>query len=43
MNQKALILQDGWDGHEPKLVCGLFKKFLESENFEITIEENLEV
>jgi len=43
MKRKVMILQGGWDGHEPKLVGARFKKYLESENFEVTIEENLEV
>jgi len=41
MKRKALILCGGWDGHEPKLVTERFKKFLESEDFEVTVEENL--
>ena len=36
-------MRGGWDGHEPKLVSERFKTFLESEAFEVTIEENLEV
>jgi len=43
MKQKALILCGGWDGHEPILVTERFKKFLESENFEVEVEENLEI
>jgi type 1 glutamine amidotransferase len=43
MKRKALILCGGWDGHEPKLVCERFRKFLESEDFEVLVEENLEV
>ena len=43
MKRKALILRGGWDGHEPVLISERFKKFLESENFEVIIEENLEV
>ena len=43
MKRKALILCGGWDGHEPKLVAGRFAKFLESEDFEVNIEEKLEV
>ena len=40
---KALILCGGWDGHEPKVISARFAKFLESEGFEVTIEENLQV
>jgi type 1 glutamine amidotransferase len=43
MNRKALILCGGWDGHEPKLITGRFKQFLESENFEVSVEESLAV
>jgi type 1 glutamine amidotransferase len=43
MKRKALILCGGWDGHEPKLVTERFKKFLESEDFEVAVEENLEI
>ena len=43
MNKKALILCGGWDGHEPALIGGRFKKFLESENFEVSVEESLDV
>ena len=43
MKRKAMILCGGWDGHEPKLLTGRFKKFLESEDFEVAVEENLEV
>jgi type 1 glutamine amidotransferase len=43
MKRKALILCGGWDGHEPKLVTARFKKFLENEDFEVVVEENLEV
>jgi type 1 glutamine amidotransferase len=41
MARKAMILCGGWDGHEPKLVSERFKKFLETENFEVSIEENI--
>ena len=41
--RKALILCGGWDGHEPKVVSARFAKFLESEGFEVIIEENLQV
>jgi len=43
MKRKALILCGGWDGHEPKLLTERFKKFLESEDFEVTVEEKLEI
>jgi type 1 glutamine amidotransferase len=43
MKRKVLILCGGWDGHEPKLVTARFKKFLESEDFEVDVAETLEV
>jgi type 1 glutamine amidotransferase len=43
MKRSVVILCGGWDGHEPKLVTARFKKFLESENFEVIVEENLAV
>ena len=43
MNKKAIILCGGWDGHEPELVAGRFKKFLESENFDVSIFNTLDV
>ncbi|MCL2044663.1 MAG: ThuA domain-containing protein [Treponema sp.] len=41
--KKALILCGGWDGHQPVLVSERFKKFLESEDFEVAIEEDVQV
>jgi type 1 glutamine amidotransferase len=43
MAKKALILCGGWDGHEPKQVSARFKDFLESEGFEVVIEEDIQV
>jgi type 1 glutamine amidotransferase len=43
MKRKGLILCGGWDGHEPKLVTGRFKSFLESEDFEVTVAETTDV
>jgi type 1 glutamine amidotransferase len=43
MSGKVIILCGGWDGHEPKLVSERFKKFLESEGFDVVIEENIEI
>jgi len=39
--RKALILCGGWEGHEPRPVAERFKKFLETENFEVTITETI--
>ena len=43
MKRKALIMCGGWDGHEPKLVTERFKKFLETENFEVSVAETVAV
>jgi type 1 glutamine amidotransferase len=43
MQRKALILCGGWTGHEPVLVTGRFKLFLESENFEVSVVESVSV
>ena len=43
MKRKALILCGGWDGHEPQLVTGRFKGFLEAENFEVSVAEAVSV
>jgi type 1 glutamine amidotransferase len=43
MAKKAMILCGGWDGHEPKLVSARFKNFLESEGFQVKIEESVQV
>jgi type 1 glutamine amidotransferase len=41
--KKVLILCGGWDGHEPKLITERFRKFLESENFEVSVSETVTV
>ena len=43
MKKNALILCGGWDGHEPKLVSERFRKFLVSENFDVVIEEDINI
>jgi type 1 glutamine amidotransferase len=43
VKRKALILCGGWDGHEPKLITERFRKFLESEDFEVSVSETVEV
>lgn len=40
--KKALIVQGGWDGHEPELVSARFKKILENEGISVTLSDNLE-
>ena len=40
--RKALILQGGWDGHEPVLVAKTFARVLREEQFEVTISDTLD-
>lgn len=42
MIKKALIVQGGWDGHEPKLVSDNFAEILENEGFEVEISDTLD-
>ena len=43
MKRKALIMGGGWDGHQPQLVTERFKKFLESNDFDVEISISLDV
>lgn len=43
MKRKALIMWGGWDGHQPQLVTERFKKFLESNDFDVEISISLDV
>ncbi|MFI3229242.1 MAG: ThuA domain-containing protein [Bacillota bacterium] len=38
---KAIILQGGWQGHDPKPISQRFKKLLESEGFSVDVYDNL--
>ncbi|MDR0271822.1 MAG: ThuA domain-containing protein [Clostridiales bacterium] len=40
--KKALIVQGGWDGHEPVLVAERFAAILRAENFEAEISDTLD-
>lgn len=40
--KKALIVQGGWDGHDPVRVSQLFKAILESEGFSVQLFDTLE-
>jgi hypothetical protein len=42
MNKKALIVQGGWEGHDPVRVSQLFKGILEAEGFSVAIHDNLD-
>ena len=40
--KKALILQGGWDGHEPKLTSKRFAAMLEKHGYAVTISDTLD-
>ncbi len=42
MTKKALIVQGGWDGHEPVQVSNVFAEILSEEGFEVEISDTLD-
>lgn len=40
--KKALIVQGGWQGHQPKEVSEIFRTVLEEEGFEVEVSDTLE-
>ena len=42
MTKKALIVQGGWDGHEPVQVSELFRDILTEEGFAVRVEDTLD-
>lgn len=42
MNRKALIVQGGWDGHQPKEVAEIFRGLLAKENFDVEVSDTLD-
>lgn len=40
--KKALIVQGGWNGHEPVQVSEVFKSVLEKEDFEVEVSDTLD-
>ncbi len=42
MKKKALIVQGGWDGHEPEQVAEIFRNILVDENFEVEVADTLD-
>jgi type 1 glutamine amidotransferase len=42
MVKKALIVQGGWDGHQPKEVAGIFAGILDKEKFEVEVSDTLD-
>ena len=43
MAKKALLVQGGWEGHEPKECAELWAKILSGEDFEVTVADSLDV
>lgn len=43
MRKKALIVQGGWEGHDPAGVAAVFKKTLEAEGFDVEVADTLDV
>jgi len=41
--KSALIVQGGWDGHEPKKCVDIFGPFLEKQGFDVRISDTLDV
>lgn len=42
MKKKALIVQGGWHGHEPKEVADIFRNILEEEDFDVEVADTLD-
>ena len=42
MQKKALIVQGGWDGHQPEQTAALYKDILEDENFTVEVSDTLD-
>lgn len=42
MKKKALIVQGGWDGHEPKQTSDIFRELLTNEDFEVEVSDTLD-
>ena len=40
--KKALVVQGGWQGHQPKEVSEIFRTVLEEEGFEVEVSDTLE-
>lgn len=42
MKRRALIVQGGWDGHQPKEVSEIFKRTLEECDFDVEVSDTLD-
>ncbi len=40
--KKALLVQGGWDGHEPVQVADIFQEILQNEQFEVELSDTLD-
>ncbi len=40
--RKALIVQGGWDGHQPKEVAAIFAELLGKEDFDVVVSDTLD-
>ena len=43
MSKKALIVQGGWEGHEPKECAELWARILVEEEFDVTVADSLDI
>jgi type 1 glutamine amidotransferase len=43
MVRKALIIQGGWEGHQPKQVGAIFARVLREDGFDVEVSESLDV
>ncbi len=42
MKKHCLVVWGGWDGHEPEKVANIYKKILESNNYEVEVSDTLD-
>lgn len=42
MSKKALIVQGGWDGHQPKEVAEVFRRVLSEDGFQVEVSDTLD-
>lgn len=42
MSRKALIVQGGWEGHQPKQVAEVFRRLLVKEGFDVEVSDTLD-
>lgn len=42
MSRKALIVQGGWEGHQPRQVAEIFRRLLVKEGFDVEVSDTLD-